>query len=171
MAFTSISNLAIAVGQAIKKELFQLVKDNFDDHESRINQIETNNSKISIWEHLIINASSFSTATGMNYYEATSSFTVTSAQIRIFEKGSLTGTFEIDIKKSVTDLDGTSFVSIFTTRPSIAFASANDYDASTNQVFDVGQIDISPGDYLRFDITSMPSGGVMSKFLLNVYGE
>lgn len=171
MAFSSISSLAISVGKAIKKELWDKVKDNFDNLDSRVNSLETNAKKIEVFKLDVRNGSSFSSATGLIYYEADDAFTITDAFIRIYEKGSLTGVLEVDIKKSTTNLDGTSFTSIFTTKPKITFASASDYDASTNQVFDAGQVSISPGDFLRFDITTAPGSGVMSKFLLTVYGE
>ena len=40
MAFITIPSSAIEVGRAIKKSLFTLIKDNFDDHESRLNLVE-----------------------------------------------------------------------------------------------------------------------------------
>lgn len=171
MAFSAISSLAIAVGSAIKKELWDKVKDNFDDHETRIDNLETVATKVPVIKFYCLNASSFSNATGLHYYESDTNFTITNAFVRIFEKGSLTGFFEVDIKKSTTNLDSTSFISIFTTKPKITFASASDYDASTNQVFDSGQIAVAVGDFIRFDITQAPTSGVMSKFLLTVYGE
>lgn len=169
--FSSISSLAIAVGSAIKKELWDKVKNNFDDLNSRVNTLETVATKVPVIKFYVLNASSFSTATGLHYYESDIDFTITSAFIRIFEKGSLSGNLEIDIKKSTTDLDGTSFVSIFTTKPKIDYSLASDYDASTNQVFDAGQINVAVGDFIRFDITQAPTSGVISKFLLTVYGE
>jgi hypothetical protein len=171
MAFSSISSLAIAVGSAIKRELWLKVKDNFDDLDSRVNSLETSTSKVPVMKFDVRNAVSFSTLTGMYYWEADDNFTITSGFVRIFEKGSLTGTLEIDIKKSTTDLDGPSFSSIFTTKPSINFATAANYDASTNQVFDPTKINISQGDFLRLDITQTPSNGVISKFLITLYGE
>jgi len=171
MAFTSISSLVIQVGKAIKRELFTNIKDNFDNHETRLNLVETNASKVPVFEYLILNGSSFSTATGLNYFEATTSFTITDAYVRIFEKGALAGVLQVDVKRSVTNLASGSFVTIFTTKPSVDYAVVADYGASTNAVFDPGQINISPGDYLRFDITTAPTGGVFSKFILKVYGE
>jgi hypothetical protein len=171
MAFTSISSLAISIGSALKKELLDLIKGNFDDHETRINNIESSSSKIPVIKFYVLNGSEFSTGTGLFYWESNDNFTITSAYVQIFEKGSLTGTFEVDIKKSTTDLDSASFTTIFTTKPSLAFASIADYEKSTNQVFDATKTSMVVGNYLRFDINQMPAGGVMSKFLITVYGE
>lgn len=171
MAFSTISSLVIAVGSAIKKELWDKVKDNFDDHESRLNAVETNASKISIWEDVFINGSQFSTGTNIDYYEATTVFTITNANFRIFTVGSNTGFLEVDIKRSTTDNDDGSFVSIFTTKPKIDYSTAVDDDETTNQVFDAGQINIAIGDRLKFDITQTPTSGVAPRFMLKVYGE
>jgi hypothetical protein len=171
MAFVAIDPNSIEVGDPLKKELFDLIRTNEIDLDSRLNQVENTAKKIPFFKFLFINAAVFTTGTGVTYYEADDDFTITDAFIRIFEKGSLTGALEIDIKKSITDLDGTSFVSIFTTRPKITMASASDYDASTNQVFNPAQISVSKGDFLRLDITEMPTSGVLSRFLISSYGE
>ena len=171
MAFTPISSTQIQVGRAIKKELWDVVKDGLDDLNSRLNSVEASSPKIKVIEFYVLNASSFSTATGLYYYRSVDTFTLTSATIQIFEKGSLTGTFEADIKKSTTNLDGPSFSTVFTTKTSINFASASNYAISTNQVFDPTKVSIVPGNYLRLDLTQLPTGGVMSKFLITVYGE
>lgn len=169
--FSSISYLAISVGAAIKKELLDKVKNNFDDHESRLNTIETVARKVSVWEDLFLNGSQFSTNTGIDYYEATLAFTITSASFRIYTVAGHSGFLEIDIKKSTTDNANGSFASIFTTKPKIDYTTAIDDDETTNQVFDVGQINIAIGDRLRFDITQTPTSGVAPRFMLKVYGE
>lgn len=171
MAFSSISSLVIAVGSAIKKELFDKIKNNFDDLDARLNQIETTSNKIQVIKFDVINASSFSTATGLYFYEADVPFTITSAYLRIFEVGSKTGSIEVDILRSSTDLDDSSFNSIFTTKPSVNYSTASDYDMSVNQVFDPGQISVSAGDFLKLNITQTPTSGVASRFLVTLYGE
>lgn len=133
--------------------------------------IETDAGTKPVIKFYVVNGSSFSTATGLYYWESNDTFTITSAYIQIFEKGTLTGTFEVDIKKSGTNLDSSSFSSIFLTKPSINLTSASNYTKSTNQVFDTSKVNMVPGEYLRLDITQTPTGNVMSKFLITVYGE
>lgn len=169
--FSTISSLAITVGSAIRKELFDKIKNNFDDHETRINSLEVIQKKVPVMKFDFRNSSSFLTATGVYYWESDDDFTITDAYLRIYEKGSLTGFLEVDIKKSTTDLDSASFFTVFTTKPKITLASASDYDASTNQVFDPGQITVAKGDFLRLDITQYPSNGALGKFMFTVYGE
>ena len=171
MAYVTINPANIQVGDPITAELFTQIKDNLDDLNSRSTDLESTARKVPIFMFDLVNASSFATATGLAYYQSVDTFTVTSAEIRIYEKGSLTGAVEIDIKRSTTDMDSGSFTSIFTTKPKITYASATNYDTSTNQVFNPGQISISPGDILRLDITETPSNGPLPKLKLIVYGE
>jgi hypothetical protein len=171
MAFEVISSSEIEVGDPLKKELFNKIKNSLDDHESRMNAVETGLSKVVVFNFPITNATSASTFTGLTYFEAAFPFTITACEIRIYEKGSLTGALEIDVKKSTTGMDSADYTSIFTTKPKITLASASDYDRSTNQAFNVSMTTLSAGDTLRLDVTEMPSGGVMGKFKILLYGE
>jgi len=171
MPFVTIDPLSIEVGDPIKAELFQNIKNGLDDHESRINSLETTAKRIELIEFQVSNATAASSFTGMYYLPIKDTLTITNAFITIFEKGSLTGNLEIDIKRSTTDLDNPSFTSIFTTKPKIVFSTASDYDLSTNQVFNPGIIALAPGDYLRLDVTELPTNGVIGKFLITCYGE
>lgn len=159
------------VGDAITKEFFDTNRSNEIDLDSRLNNVEANANKVSVFEDLFVNGSQFLTGTNINYYEATTVFTITNANFRIFTVGSNSGFLEIDIKRSTTDNDDGSFVSIFTTKPKIDYSTALDDDETTNQVFDPGQINIAIGDRLKFDITQTPTSGVAPRFMLKVYGE
>jgi len=172
MAFSSIPSALINVGKAVKKEIFTYIKDNFDDHESRINSLEGGSSGIVIFDEIVVNAASLfdgGSITGLDYYRASSNFSLLTAIVYIFEVGTITGTLEIDFQKS-SSADFTSSVSVFTTKPSVNYSTASDYDESSNAVFDSGVQDISTGDYLRFDITQLPTGYV-GKFGIYLVGE
>lgn len=171
MAFTTINSSSIEVGDALKKELFDLIKSNEDDLDTRVTALSVGAKKVELFKYVLLNGSSFSTATGLDYYQAIESFTITNAEIRIFEKGSLTGSIEIDVKKSTTNMDNASFTTIFTTKPKLILASVSDYDTSTNQVFNSGQISMTAGDILRLDITIAPTNGPLPKLQIIVYGE
>lgn len=171
MAFEVINSTEIDVGKPNKKELWLKVKNSLDNHELRLNSTEAGAARVIILDHTILNAASAVTMTGLTYSEALFPYTITGCEIRIFEKGSLTDAIEIDIKKSVTDLNGASFSSVFTTKPKITMATAVDYERSTNQAFNPAQTAIVEGDTLRLDITEMPSGGTLGKFRIILYGE
>lgn len=158
------------VGDPVTATDFNLIKTNFDDHESRLSLVETAAGNIEVFNAVIHNAAAFTTLTGFIFWKAKYSFTLTTAEVGIFTKGALTGTLEIDIKKS-NSRDFTAAPSIFTTKPSITYASASDYDDSTNAVFDNTLKNMTNGQWLRFDITQMPTGGTLSKLSIVLKGE
>lgn len=171
MPFITINPASIEVGDALKKELFDTIKGNLDDHETRINGLAVSAGKVDVFKYLLLNGSSFSTATGLDYYQAIEDFTLTNGSIRIFTKGSLTGAIEIDVKRSVSNMDNASFSTVFSVKPKITLSGASDYASSTNQVFNAGQVDIKTGDILRLDITEAPTGGVLPRLQIIIYGE
>jgi hypothetical protein len=169
MAFTSIPTSLTNVGKAVKKELIDLIKANFDDHESRISGLSLGATPIEIFNDTIANASSASTITGLSYYRATTSFSVSIVQVAIFAKGSISsGTISIDIKKSTTGLGGT-FTSILTTPPAIDFSTASDYDTATG-VLNSSLQSVNQNDILRLDVIGLPSN-TLGKFRVLVYGN
>lgn len=168
MAFITIPSSWITVGKAVKKELFDYVKDNFDDHETRIGSIEAAVNRISPFNYTVLNATRASSITGgLGLYRATNAFTFSLAKLAVFDVSGLTGTLEIDVQKSSSP-DFTSSVSIFTTRPSINVATSGNYAESTNAVIGASGA-ISDGDWLRLDITSLPTG--LGRFNIAVEGE
>lgn len=169
MAFTTLDPNLLDVGDPTKKEIFDTLKSNQDDLNTRLTSQEQGAGKIVVFNDLVVNASSASTLTGLAFFRANADFSLIDAKVSIFTVGSLTGTLEFDIKKN-SSLDPTGMVTVFTTRPSIDLGTASDFDESTNAVFDSGQISVSDGDYLRLDITSLPSL-VIGSFYLTVFGE
>jgi len=170
MAYSAITSTEIQVGKPVTENLFTKVKDNFISHEDRLVLLEAANSKIIVFDFPVLNAASATTFTGITYYRVPFAFTLTNCKVIIYEKGSLGGTLEIDVKKN-TSLDDTGMTSVFTTKPKITYASASDYDESSNAVFDAGEQDVVEGDYLRLDVTSLPTGGVIGKFNVYLIGE
>lgn len=171
MAFELINPTEIEIGKPLKKELILKIKNSLDDHELRLNSSETGAARIVVFDMTVLNAASANTLTALSFSEALFPYTLTGCEIRLFEKGSLTGAVEIDIKKSSTDLDDLSFTSIFTTKPKITMATAADYERSSNQAFDPVKTAMAEGDSLRFDITEMPGGGTLGKFRVILFGE
>ena len=168
MAYTGITNSEISVGAALKKELFQKIKDNFTDHESRISALSLGAAPIEVFNFDILNASSAATMTGVVHHEVIAPFTVTTVKLQIFEKGIISsGVLEIDVKKNTTP-DDTGMTSILTTKPLIDFALNIDYDYSLG-VLNGAQQSVVAGDILRLDITSLPTTP-LGKFRVLVYG-
>lgn len=166
MAFVTIPSSDLDVGDPVKKDIMDKVKDNFDDHETRINTIEGGFNKVSVFNGKVANAGlyvSASTLEGLDVYTAAQAFTLTSAIVTVDVAGT-SGTLEIDIQKS-TD-DGASWATVFSTKPSVAFGSG-DNTPSSNAVFSTTSI--ATGDLLRLDISSFQSP--QRAFWVYVIGE
>lgn len=170
MAYTTISSTAIQVGKPVTADLWSTVKDDLDDHETRILSVEAATNKIVVFNFPVLNATSSATFTGLTYWRAPSAFTLTDAKIIIYEKGSLTGSIEFDVKTN-SSVDNTGMTSVFTTKPKLVLASVSDYAESTNAVFDATGQAIAAGEWLRLDMTILPGGGVCGKFNVYLIGE
>lgn len=170
MPFSSLSDTLIQVSKAVKREIFTTLKDNQDDLDSRVTTLESGANKVQIFNGRVRNATSASTLTNLAQWTAPSDFTLLEVKIGIYTKGTLTGTLEVDLKKS-PDRDPSNFVSVMSTKPSINFATASDYDDSTNAVIDITKQEILQGEWLRLDATSLPSNGVIGTFSIEVIGE
>jgi len=168
MAFSPITSPEIAVGAALKKELFQKVKDNFDNHETRISALSLGAAPVEVFNFDILNASSASTLTGIVHHEVLAGFTITTVKVQIFEKGAIaSGILEIDVKKNTTP-DNVGMVSILNTKPLINFALVSDY-ASSLGVLNGALQTVLAGDILRLDVTNLPTIP-LGKFRVLVYG-
>jgi hypothetical protein len=170
MAFTVINANEVEVGDPVTASLGTKIKDNFDDHEARILAVEALQNKVIVFMDTFYNAAQFTDVDDLIRYNATFDFTLTEAKIYIFTKGSLTGTLELDVKKN-SSLNPAGFSSVFTTKPSIDYSTISNYGSSTNQVLDATAKNISAGDWLKVDITEMPGGGIVGKYVFVVYGE
>lgn len=173
MAFTTIPDSIIQVGKSITRTLFKTyVKDSLDDLNTRLLDVEAAAGKIIVFDEIVLNAASLTdggTVTGLDLFRAPNDFTLLDAKVFIFETGTLTGNLELDVKKASSS-DFTSAVSVFTTKPKIDYSTANDYDESSNAVFDNTEKDILAGEYLRLDVSELPTGNI-GKFGVYLIGE
>jgi hypothetical protein len=152
MSFVTITPGEIAPGQPVSSATETKIKDNFDDHESRILDLE---SFAGEFLPIIFRIGGYyQIMTGVVKTTANSTLYFHDAQILIDVAGD-SGTTEIDILKK---RGGGSFTSIFTTKPSKVYSAGNDV-LSTNGVLDPAQIDIIAGDILRLDITNNQNSG------------
>ncbi len=167
MTYTAFTSTEIEVSKAIRQELFQKVKDNFEDHEARLVLISQNATKIEVFNADVRMGSYASSVTGILYHEALQDMNLIECAIQIFDlNGISSGILSIDVKKNSTP-DNTGMVSVFTTAPSINFATALNYQRDT-ATFNTNQA-IFKGEILRLDITSLPVG--LGKFRLLMIGE
>jgi len=161
----------ISVGDAVKKESYDGIRTNQIDHESRISSLEASASKIVVFDSTIYNISTASSLTGIIFFRAASAFSLTAAVVSIFDTTglSLSGTLSFDIQKASSP-DFSSSTSVFATKPSLGTFTS--YTESSNAVFKTdGTEDIAADDFLRLDIDSLPTGDVLPRIQVHVYGE
>lgn len=174
MAFVPVPSSLFAVGKAVVKQLFQGLVDNQADLDARQTSTEALASKKTFWNGTVRGASSFTTGTKATQLRIEANIDVTDVLIAIADDTTAnpSGILEIDIVKATGAGDGPDFttsVSIFTTRPSIDFSTASDYDESTSQVISVAAASLVEGDYIRMNITSKPAS--LGRFTFYAIGE
>lgn len=154
MAFTTIPTSIIESGDPVKQELWDTyVKDNLDDHESRITGLEGGSNVVYGPHFWNVTGPYFAAVPLVNcgMIRLNFSLTVLAGRLLIKTAGS-SGSTEIDIlyKRGVS-----AFTSIFSTKPSVTSASG-DYAISTNGILTVTSL--LAGDILRMDITTTQGG-------------
>jgi hypothetical protein len=151
MAFITIPAASIAAGKPTKQELFDLIKDDFDDHESRLTTVENAVATVAPLE-FYLNGLYWRYATpqtGVLYQRLQAGINILAIRLIIVIAGT-TGTTEVDLQYKV---GANPFVSAFTTRPSVAFG-AGDYAVSSNGILTGTPLNLAAGTILRLDVTS-----------------
>lgn len=169
MAYSTISNSDIEVGKPIKKELFDLIKSNLDDHETRLLALSGGSGKLSLINTDIdIGSNASGLLTGAFYIEVIQDCIATEGAIQFFAKSpATTGNLTVDIKKN-TSTNPTGFTSLFTSAPTLSASSDPDFTRATGTINASTQV-LNIGDILRVDVTSLPVG--LQKFRLVLIGE
>jgi hypothetical protein len=167
MAFTPINSSSIFPGKPIKSELFTTIKDNFDDHESRISALSIGATVIELFnEEIILNDGYL--PTGIAYKESLQPCNITEIAIQLFEKApATTGSLTIDIKKNTTT-NPAGFTSVLSILPTLNMTTATNYQRTTGTINPANQT-LAAGNILRFDITAVPAG--LLRFRLIVKAE
>lgn len=153
MAFVTINPALIEVGEPTRKELFQGIKDNLDDHESRISTAENAvNLPTKLDFEIIGNYYLSGIKTGLFYSKLITAITIQGVKLHQF-KSFDSGTTEIDVlyKRGVDP-----FISIFSVRPTVTSANG-DFYTSNNGI--ITNTDLLADDIIRIDLTATQSGG------------
>jgi len=168
MAFTPLTSADIVAGKPVKQELWTLTKDNFDDHESRIVSLQ---ASVATPPPLVLGVQGpgynvTTPSTNLCVVRIPYNITLSPTNARLFiHTAGTSGTLEIDVQRSAAG--GGAFSSIFSTRPSIGFASGS-YAISTNGV--VSYTGLVTGDILRLDIVTAQAGDVDDFYVYLQYG-
>lgn len=175
MAFVGIPADWIEAGKAIKKRLFTRIKENFDDHETRINAMEGGAAKIEVFNFEVmgyINNYTAAELTQIGTFRATIPFTITDAVLTLMNSPSsptstTVGILEIDIEKS-TD-SGLTWNTILSSRPQIGNGVNATGSKSGVIVFIDGEEAVAIDDMIRVNISSKKD--TQGSFHILVYGE
>lgn len=144
-------------GQTIDETWFNVLKSVAEDHEDRVDALETLVREIRFDINGFIGDSSVVGAVPVNgvlYYPLLEDVHFTSGQIFVVAAGT-SGTYQADIKFK---RGAGSYTSIFTTKPSSVYTDGDLY-TSTNGVLDGANDDLLAGDVLRLDLTGSQLGG------------
>ena len=185
MAFTSIVEGTIEVGKAIKKALFTQIKNNFDDHESRINNVEAGAGKVIVADFEVVGYISHYSAAellGIATFRAPSAFKLLEFTITImnsangFDSGgnpvtsSSAGVLQLDLKKSTNN--GATYTSILSRKPSVDagyYAAGTSSNSSGNTSVIFASTSLNQDDMLRIDVTGLKD--TQGSFHISCYGS
>lgn len=152
MAYTAITSTEIQASKAIKQELWQKVKDNFDNHETRIGTLEASLSNFRPIEFVLVGyLGDIGAKTDIMIDRVNFNITLNAARL-IQQTAGSSGTTEVDV---LYKRGAGAFTSIFSTKPSLTSAAGN-LAVSTNAVLSTTAL--LAADFLRFDLTSVQVG-------------
>ena len=167
MAYVPIDPDTIKVGDPITKELWDRIKNNFDDIDTRLNTAISGSGKIALMNEDILVGSNGITTTTLTY-EVIQDCIITEGAIQLFSKnGVSSGSLTIDVKKN-SSTNPAGFNSVFSVQPTLNMASATDYQRSAG-VIDPAAQSLAIGTILKLDIISLPVG--IPRFRVNLIGE
>jgi hypothetical protein len=166
MAFVTIPSSWLDVGDPTKKELFETIKDNLDDLDTRVGTFELSANKVVVFNEYIVSGSKLvvtSAIERMTVFRAPSEMTLLTAILTNYRAGT-SGILEVDVKKGTSP---STLTTVFTTKPSISYTAGNN-SQSSNAVF-AGTITVSQNEYLQLNITGVQTTQGPFHFLM--YGE
>lgn len=152
MAYTEIPASLVQVGKAIKKELFDLIRNNQIDINNRVTTLSLGANPVDVMEaDILVKSTVIGDGTIANY-KAKAFFNISSATLQINTVSGNTGVLTIDVLKSTT-LGGV-YSSILVSPMAINYTIATDYDFTTG---DFGVLTgVNTGEYLKIQITTLP---------------
>lgn len=150
MAFNPITSGEITSGKPVRADTQTKIKDNFDDHESRILAVETGAS--TVYQPIVFSVyGSYAPKAGTNQILVTTcnfNLTITGVFLIVKTAGSA-GTTEIDVKYK---RGAGSWTSVLTTKPTVAHSAGN-FARSSNAVLDPLNVELEAGDLIAIDLT------------------
>lgn len=152
MAFTAITTAQIASGEPTAQDLFQKIKDNFDDHESRITVLDTASNIFRPIQFDVVGPYGAEIVKdGLMFDLLRFDITVLNVILFIHDSGSAgSTTIDVEYKRGVG-----AFTSILSSPLSAAFGSG-DYHIATGTL---GTTTLLTGDILRLNVDAVQTAG------------
>lgn len=158
MAFNTLDPTQFEVGRPVRKELWQTVKDNEDDHNNRLNALETVASRVPIFNFPVTTLAQLSNATSigvLSLYRANQNLSLVQGQLEVIRAG-VSGVTTMDVLVG-NDVD--SLVSVFSVKPQLDF-SEGDNARSVNQIFSLSSVNEGQLIALTFDTIQIGMGPI-----------
>jgi len=162
MAYTPLDPAKLQSGKPVTTDVKQQIKANEDDLDSRLSNVEVDTAGGEApLEFDIIGPYQGLVSSGVLYSRLTFNIKILGARLFVIESGT-SGTTEVDLLAE-TSPDSDTYVSIFSTRPSVPDTDG-DRAFSSNAV--ISNDTISSGTMLRFDITQTQVGAKDLKLII-----
>ena len=146
--FTTLPQALIEIGKAIKKELWQTTKDNMDDLDSRVSDVEGASSSTLPLDFFVVGEGTVLDDAAR--LRCPFNITITGVRLRVAEAGT-SGTTEVDV---LVDL-GAGFVTVLGGgNLQLAFGAGDDAEVITPSL---AVTDVDAGDTFRLDIKAKQS--------------
>lgn len=164
--FNSIDLNTIKVGDPITRDLWVKLKDNFDNHEFRINNLQVTGGSTFIFNSMVSFVGYSASNPYVMYYAARESFSINEFRGQLRSKNDAQyGTLTLDLEKS-SNTNDVNFASILSTPLTFDFATDEEHSVKTASI-NSGLNDILAGEVIRIKVTSIP----ITAFSLPYSGE
>lgn len=162
MSFTSISSTEVESSKPVTTTVMGKVKDNFDDHEARLQIIESGTG--TTYPPLILRVGGNYSVNGATngVVKTTTNFPIQITGVRLLiDQAGSSGTTEVDVQFK---RGASAYASILSTKPSVPSSAGNDAlsgsaAGSVAAVLNPSNATLQAGDIIRLDMTSVQTNG------------
>jgi hypothetical protein len=156
MAYDDVTSTEIASGKPVATTVLGKVKDNFIDHEERLQELESGSAVD--YPSITMGIDGFygdqGPATHWDQEFPNFDLTIVGARL-IIDVAGISGTTEIDI---LVKPPAGAFTSIYSTKPSASYTDGDGF-ITTNQILDPTKVSVPAGSVIRLDTTSVQTNG------------
>lgn len=169
MAFEPIDLNTIKVGDPITRDLWVKIKENFDFHQSSINNILTVTGSVVVINGDVDFVGYSALDPNIFHYKARKDFSINDFRVQLFSKQGVTsGNLTLDLQKSI-DTNDSNFTTILTSSLDFNFTTDANYTEKVATI-NASLNSVSIGSILRVKVLNVPFG-FNGKILLSIGGQ